>query len=131
MLLNCKKPEENTTLEIFTGYEITDDNYVYSEESIFKTKDKTYSLRNKVFYNNHGEVDKLLVYKPEDIIEYTKEEIIKDKLLLETLDLPYKLTWSYKEGVLVINDEKMRIEKITDNILLNNDKNRVVFYKIH
>ena len=54
MLLNCKKTEENTTLEIFTGYEITDDNYVYSEESIFKIEDKTYSLRNKVFYNNHG-----------------------------------------------------------------------------
>lgn len=131
VLLNCKKPEENKTLEIFTGYEITNDNYVYSEESIFKTKDKTYSLRNKVFYNTHGEVDKLLVYEPEDIVEFTKEEIIKDKLLLETLDLPYKLTWSYKEGVLVINDERIRIEKITDNILLNNDKNRVIFYKIH
>lgn len=130
-LLCCKKKSKNTTLEIFKGYEIVNENYVYSEESIFKIKDKTYSLRNKVFYNNQGEVDKLLVYKSEGIIEYTKEEIMKDKLLLETVGLPLSLSWSYDEGILVINEEKMKLKKVKDNVLLGNDRNKVIFYKIY
>lgn len=120
-------------VEIFNAVKIESDNYVFSRESTFNIDRRhKYSIRQKAIYDKEGVIEKFILYKPEGIIAYSKENIIQDKRLLEYSGFPFIQKWFYVNKTLI--DEKGNkidgIIKIDEFLLKLEIGRKVVFYKI-
>lgn len=116
--------------EIFTGVKV-EKGYSFSEESVFKIAGEIYSLRKKAVYNSDGDLVKMTRYKPEGVLDYTKDELTKDVKLLEDFNFPLKQNWIYEEGKIIDNlGESIDVEKIDGKFVLSKQMKQVTFYKI-
>ena len=123
---------ENKIKEIFTAVKVTDSNYVYSDESVYKINKKTYSLREKAIYNKNGDIEKLIIYKSEGILEYNKEKILNDIKILKYSGFPLSQKWRFiNNNITDSNNNKISKATILNKYILMSTKDKkVIFYKI-
>ena len=108
LILNCcSNIEKQSKLKIKSIYSavLLDEvfsNFEYSEESHFECGGVKYSLRERIDYKVSGELQKLTVYKPEGILQYSYSELQKDTLLLNKKNSPILQKWTFYDNKLVI-----------------------------
>ena len=129
-VISCKNQKGMRIVEMFKGVEIENLNYEHSNNSIFRLNNVTYSLRQKVIYNEKGEFERFILYKPEGMLEYDKKELLKDKNLIDYYDLSFKQNWFYKDGTLTIESNKIKVLKIEDTFLITEENGVTIFYKL-
>ena len=123
---------KNKIVEVFDAVKITDGNHTFSEESIFKVNKTIYSLRTKAIYDKSGTIEKLILYKPEGILEYNKEHLLKDRKIMNYSGFPFSQKWSYVNGSLT--DDSINyissVTKVSDYILKSEKNKKTIFYKL-
>ena len=115
--------------EIFVAIEVSE-NYVYSGESHFILGEKHYSMRKKAIYNEKGDLKKFILYKPEGILEHTKDEIESDMAIINNSYIPFKQNWVFDGEVIDKGNEKISVVKEGERILKTTVGRRVIFYKV-
>ena len=91
-----------------------DENYKYSDESTLSLNGIKYSLRQKAVYDNDGRIQTLIVYKSEDKLVYTHEELLKDYMLLQYYQLPVEHNWYIQNNKLIRADDIVQVNKINN-----------------
>lgn len=129
LFLSCDAQDKTTVIEILTGKEIENADYVYSDGSIFKLGNKEYSLRSKAIYGTDGNIQQFVVYKSEGKLDYNKADLLRDKKMLDYYELPFHQKMSYSGGTLKDKDNKIAVTSIED-YLINKDDGVVRFYKL-
>lgn len=133
IFISCaNKNKKYKIVEIFYGVEVVDDGYIYSEGSNFKVDENNkYSLRHKAIYGEDGIIIKFIIYKPEGILNYTNDDLIKDKKILVNFGIPFSQKWTYMNNQLIDDNGKYitKAKKI-DKLLLMVKKQGVIFYKL-
>lgn len=116
-------------VEIFTGIEV-DEEYNYSDESIFKLGNTVYSLRSKAIYDANGNVQQLEIYKSEGVLKYDRIKLLEDRDLMQYYDFPFHQQYNYLDGV-IIKDDNHRINVTSiGEYLISKSGNKVQFYKL-
>lgn len=122
--------DSGRVVEIFSAVKI-DNGYVYSEESIFEVGGVKYLLRHKAVYGTDGVVEQFLSYKPEGVIKYDKEELLRDKKIVDSAGLPFGQKWTYKSSYLDADDRHIEVREIMRHLLMHEGEgNRVLFYVV-
>lgn len=130
-VISCKGQDtEMKVISILSGIEVVNSDYVYSEESVFKLKDKAYSLRAKADYEN-GELIKIIVYKSEGIIEYNKDDILKDSAIASNYGFPTKQNWKFTNSKGLIKDYEVIKAKLSDDFIIEiKEGSSVIIYQL-
>ncbi|MHA4847190.1 hypothetical protein ACX0G7_23695 [Flavitalea antarctica] len=128
---SCKNHiQERRIRLIFTGIEVLP-GYVYSPESEYKVNNKLYSLRDVAEYDPNGSIIKLTIFKPEGILEYDKDHLIKDSALLKSVSLPTRHHLKYVSEKGLIDENKIfPVEVINESIFVVSEGILTVFYKL-
>ena len=122
--------DSGRVVEIFLAVKI-DDGYVYSKESIFEVGGVKYLLRYKAVYGIDGVVEQFVSYKSEGVIKYDKEELLRDKKIVDSAGLPFWQKWTYKLGYLKADNIRIEVREITGHLLMHEgDGNMVLFYVV-
>tara|TARA_R110002049_G_scaffold286226_1_gene467889 strand:+ start:3916 stop:4377 length:462 start_codon:yes stop_codon:yes gene_type:complete len=132
-MTSCKgQIETNKVIEIFKGIEIGNDSYSFSEESVFELNGQKYSLRGRAFYTLDGNINNLIVYKPEGALEYDKDDILNDSDILGFYGFPINQNWTYKNNQLVNKKgEVIEVQKVNEKLLKLKETDRITFFKIN
>lgn len=130
---SCDAQKESKIVEVFTGIEIVDKNYVYSDESVFNLNNIQYSLWSKAIYDLDGEIEQLIIFKPEGALEYTKSQLLEDKNLLDYCGFPIYQNFIYVDGYIIKSEnEKIKVVKAGENYLISKSSDRKVqIYKLN
>lgn len=129
---NCDAQTESKIVEIFTGIEIVDKNYVYSDESVFNLNNVQYSLRSKAIYDLNGEIEQLIIFKPEGALEYTKSQVLEDTNLMDYYGFPTYQNFIYSGGFIIKSEnERIKVIKAGEDYLINNSSDKVQFYRLN
>jgi len=130
---NCGAQTELKIVEMFTGIEIVDKNYVYSNESVFNLNNVQYSLRSKAIYNLNGEIEQLIIFKPEGALEYTKSQLLEDKSLMDDYGYPIYQNFIYSGGYIKKSkNERIKVTKAGEEYLISKSSDRKVkFYRLN
>lgn len=124
---NCDAQTESKIVEIYTGIEIVDKNYDYSEESVFNLNNVEYSLRSRAIYDLDGEIEQLIIYKVEGAIEYDKNQLLEDKNLLDYYGFPIDQNFIYSDGYIIKSEnERIKVVKAGEDYLISNSSDRKV-----
>ncbi|CAM3972996.1 hypothetical protein FLCU109888_11785 [Flavobacterium cucumis] len=126
----CNAQNKIVFIEILTGVEVQNNIYDYSEESFFILNDIKYSLRSKAKYDINGDIQQLMVYKSDGILIYEKNQLLENKDLISYYNVPAHQNFSYlNEGLLISNNEKIKVVSIGDYIIKKNKK-IIYFYRL-
>lgn len=88
-------------------------------------------MKSKAFYDEDGNIESLFVYRTEDILHYTKQEIDSDIKLLEHLELSSQISFVIETNNLVNrNGVKDILERIDDDLFISEKDGKVVLHKI-
>lgn len=129
---NCDAQTESKIVEIYIGIEIVDKNYVYSEESVFNLNNVQYSLSSKAIYDLDGEIEQLIIFKPEGALEYTKSQLLEDKNLLDYYGFPTYQNFIYSGGFIIKSEnERIKVVKAGEDYLISNSSDKVQFYRLN
>jgi len=130
--VSCEAQKKSKIVEIFTAVEMVDKNYNYSDESVFKLDNIEYSLRSKAIYDASGDIQQLIIYKPEGTLEYNKLQLLEDKNLMVYYDIPLHQSFTYAGGtILKSEDGEIDVIKITEDYLINKTGgDKIRFYKL-
>ncbi len=116
-------------ISIAKGISVEAKNFYFSEDADIQIKDEKYSLRSKVEYDKTGVISRLLVYHPEGQLEYTKDDLIKDKNVLKNYGYKFNIELTYCDGTLRdIDDNIIAIDKLNEKILRSKNGNKVTLY---
>lgn len=128
---SCKgQNETKRVVEIFNGIEIGNDSF--SEESVFEISGQKYSLRGRAFYTLDGNINNLIVYKPEGSLEYDKDDILNDSDILGFYGFPLKQNWTYQNNQFVNKKgEIIEVQKVNEKLLKLKETDGVTFFKIN
>tara|TARA_R110001592_G_scaffold207494_1_gene458372 strand:- start:340 stop:810 length:471 start_codon:yes stop_codon:yes gene_type:complete len=128
--VSCQTDKKvNTVQAIAKGIQVESEDYYFSEEADKKIGETNYSLRSKVEYDLNGDVLRLLVYKPEGVLEYGKEDLVNDKNVLTSYGYSFKNKYTISEdGLFDSNEKVVPTEKLERNILSTKTDNKVTFY---
>ena len=124
IIVNCNK-NNYIIIEISNGIKVSK-NFIYSNESKFKINDTIYILQNKAYYNKNGNLEKIIVFKSEGILTYNKNDLAKDKKIIEYYKFPQKInlkTFKNLEKINLKNNEIIFFKSKTNGI--------TTFYKIN
>jgi hypothetical protein len=129
-LICCQSQPKKFIKEISNAIKV-DSSYRYSNKADTIINGNYYSLKNKAFYDEDGNIESLFVYRTEDIVNYTKQEIFSDIKLLEHLELSSQISFVIETNNLVDkNGVKDILEKIDDDLFISEKDGKVVLYKI-
>lgn len=130
-VISCKGQDtEKKVISILSGIEVVSSEYVYSEESVFKINDKEYSLRAKADYEN-GELIKIIIYKSEGVIEYSKDDILKDSAIATNYGLPTRQNWKFTKSKGLLKDNEVIKVKLSDDFIIEaKEGNNVLIYQL-
>lgn len=93
--------------------------YQFPEDAKYVVGNDTLSLSSKVDYDKFGELVCLTLYKSEGPLNYSKEEVIKDMNLLNSVEERFKQIWY------LVNDTLLVIEADTMNVNINKKANEI------
>jgi hypothetical protein len=114
--------------KISYAIEVDENNY-FSEESNIEICGNFYSLRRELEYDENGNAVQLRRYYPEGIIEYSRDEILKDTKLLELYNWPIKQLWIYYPNKgLMLDNGILEVEVLDNNIIKQKEKGEVTLY---
>ena len=88
-----------------------------------------YSPKIEVCYIN-GELHTLDVYKSDGILSYTIEELKTDRVLTKYLGIPLKRTIIIQMDSIFDNGIVFACKNRGDSIIVNNDNEIIIYYKI-
>jgi hypothetical protein len=129
---NCgTKNSAPRVIEILVAFEVSNSKYEYSDESNLNLMGKLFSLRYRAIYNNHGIIIKLSKYTTEGIVVYSNDQLKKDTLILNEIDIPFSQTFVYENGKICSNNgSPIVIQQVTNDTLLIQIANKATIYKI-
>jgi len=113
---NTHKRKRNIT-SIFRGLEVTA-GYIHSPESELNIDDKKYSLRDRADFDKSGNIFKLTIYKSDGNLEYSRDELLKETLLLKNIGLAVTQNWMYSSDKGLVKENKIQPAKMIDDSLL-------------
>lgn len=123
--------QERRIISFIKANEITNEDFVYSEESYVVIGKIPYSKRYQASYNSTGEIQTFILYKPEGQILYTRNELLGDLKILDYYGLPSTQEWVYSaKGELWIEGKKIDVQLTENNFLKREAKGTVIFYQL-
>ena len=109
---------------------LIDEDYKYSTESIREINGNKVWLRYKACYGTNGNINKLIVYKPEGVLQYEYAEIMADTNIVLNFKLPLTQMWVYRNNKIdKHNDEEINVELVNDTLLMSKVNHDVIFYR--
>lgn len=129
-ILSCNTHSRKRNItSILRGTEVSS-GYNHSPKSEFKIDNKEYSLGVKADYDNSGNIYKLSIYKADGVLEYSRDELLKDTFILKNVDLNLHQNWIYSSKGLAKENEIQSVKMVNDSMLIFNEGNVTVFYKL-
>jgi hypothetical protein len=129
-LSSCVAPETGKRVTtIYSGVKIDDTGYVYSEESILEINGGYYFLRKEAIYDQNGDLQKVISYKPEGSLDYTRQDLLGDLALINLWVFPLHQDYRCENGELLLDKEHGKAEKIEDDFFRLENKNCTVIYR--
>lgn len=116
--------------EIYIAIKYDNIGYVYSEESIIAIDGSYFSLRQKAIYDDNGDLQKFILYKPEGKIEYQNEDFKKDKAIIDYSGMPLNQQWVFKDNKLKKDSETVEVQKVNNSLAKSNTGKYFIFYKL-
>lgn len=96
-LVSCKMDKKIAIVSIVKGISFEKEDCFFSEDVEIQIKNEKYSLRSKADYDETGTISKLIVYLPEGSLEYTKEDLVNDKNILDSYGYKIQLELIYDD----------------------------------
>jgi hypothetical protein len=130
--LGCKGQNSIKVKELCIAIEVENDNYVHSESSLFEIGSHIFSLRQKAIYDSDGMLEKLLVFKSDGILEYSRNDIQDDVRVIENAGLPNSQNWSYKDNSIIKDDgSQLRVESLDEKTFKSKENGKTIIYKLN
>lgn len=130
--LSCSmgKPSQGV-VEVYTAIEV-DSNFQHSDESLFRVGQRVFSLRSKSCYDSDGVIREFILFKPEGLLRYSKEQLATDKQLMEHHQVYFSQDWLINGNLIDIGDRRISVRDIGYNIWEARDDSTMVvtLYKI-
>lgn len=121
---------ETCVKSIMRGVEIKDGGYQFSDESLININRIYYSLREVANYASDGSIMELIVFKPEGQIIYKRGDLIVDKEILRSLDIPFHQRYYLKGDSIFDQDKAIVRVNIYDSIAISRGVLKTIFYKM-
>tara|TARA_A100000171_G_scaffold52292_1_gene69964 strand:+ start:820 stop:1293 length:474 start_codon:yes stop_codon:yes gene_type:complete len=128
--VSCQTDKKaNIVQAIAKGIQVESEYHYFSQEADKKIGKTNYSLRSKVEYDLNGDVLRLLVYKPEGVLEYGKEDLVNDKNVLASYGYSFKNKYTISEdGLFDSNEKVIPTKRLERNILSTKTDDKVTLY---
>lgn len=130
ILFSCNNPTSKKVSEIHTAIRIDNKGYVFSEESFIEINGSYYSLRQKAIYDDEGDLQTIILYKPEGKIEYQKDDLKKDKAIIKNTEMPLNQQWIFRNGKLKTESQAIGVQKVNDSLVMTNIGIETIFYEL-
>jgi hypothetical protein len=111
-------------------------NYTFSNDpnSVYFTEKDTISVRNISEYDDTGNLIKFSVHKPEGVLEYSIDDLMKDTLLFQSTGGKSVKDWRFIENNKITNNvDTLEIETAQNNfgmnILINRKGNSITIFE--
>ena len=128
----------NSSLEGFykEGDYVFCDTTIKDEMNCFLNyEDRRYLKKQKIFYDDRGQIKKILLYKPEGVLGYSFNDLVADSILVKTNN------WRLKDNILKIEGDSVlypiqgKIEKFNSvekkvYCLLGKNKNELYVFEV-
>jgi hypothetical protein len=120
---------DKKVMNIYSGIEVENRLYKYSEESSLEINGVYYSLRQEAVYDEDGVLQKVISYRSEGILEYIRQNLLDDPELIKYWGFPLHQAYLSVNGELFLNENNDKAQKINDVFFKKKDENRIVIYK--
>lgn len=103
--------------------------FSYNKDALYQVNNERYIITAKATYDTKGEIEEIVVYKPEGLINYSKADILNDKKLVEYLGFSITQNLVVKSNVLFDGTSTQNVEILEENtMLLKKEEGNLIFY---
>ena len=109
--------------------------FCYDPNSVYFIANDTISVRSISEYDDTGNLTKFLIYKPNGVLEYSNNELMRDTLLFQSIGGKSVKDWKFIENNKITNNmDTLEIETTNNNlginILINRNDNSITIFEV-
>ena len=132
LFLNCAESQsiDKRVVHVMNGYLLPKEaSFSYNKEALYQVNNERYIITAKATYNTKGEIEEIVVYKADGLINYNKVDIMNDKKLVEYLGFSITQNLAVRGNVLFDGTITQNIEVLEENtVLLRKEEANLLFY---